>query len=65
VGAGTPHAPFSLKVADLNVAGVPVPSILVDWVVKHFDPTARLRNLSVPVTVAPIRIEQGRLEIGR
>jgi len=67
VGAtpGTPTAPFELKVADLKVAGLPVPGPLVNWVVRHFDPTNRLKNLPVPVEVAPIAIKQGRLDIGR
>jgi 4-amino-4-deoxy-L-arabinose transferase-like glycosyltransferase len=64
MGPGTPTAPFVLKVADLNIAGVPITSFLVDWVVRHFDPTVRLRRLPVPVSVAPIRIKSGRLEIG-
>ncbi len=64
MGPGSPEAPFSLKVADLNVAGVPITSFLVDWVVKHFDPTTRLRKLPVPVSVAPIQITPGRLQIG-
>jgi hypothetical protein len=33
-------------------------------VVRHFDPTPRLRNLPVPVSVGVIRIRPGRLEIG-
>ena len=37
---------------------------LVDWVVRHFDPTNRLRNLPVPVSIAPIQIKSGRFEIG-
>ena len=42
----------------------PVPDALVDWVVRHFDPTNRLRNLPVPVSIAPIQIKSGRFEIG-
>ena len=61
---GTPTSPFALKVADLRVAGLPVPDALVDWVVRHFDPTNRLRNLPVPVSIAPIQIKSGRFEIG-
>lgn len=64
VGPGTPAAPFVLKVADLRVLGLPITGMLVDWVVRHFDPTVRLRKLPVPVWVAPIRIKEGRLEIG-
>jgi len=62
---GTPTSPFALKVADLRVAGLHVPDALVDWVVRHFDPTNRLRNLPVPVSIAPIQVKPGRLEIGR
>jgi hypothetical protein len=51
-------------VADLRVAGVRVPELLFDWIVRNFDPTLRLRNLPVPVAVAPIRISPGRIEIG-
>ena len=64
VGAGTPTAPFVLKVADLTIAGVPITGFLVDWVVRHFDPTLRLKKLPVPISVAPMRIVPGRFEIG-
>jgi Dolichyl-phosphate-mannose-protein mannosyltransferase/LmeA-like phospholipid-binding len=60
--AGDP--PFALRVQDVRMAGLPVPRVLVDWVVRHFDPSPRLRNLPVPISVAPIRIHPGRLEIG-
>jgi hypothetical protein len=36
----------------------------VDWIVRNFDPTPRLRRLPMPVSLAPIRIETGRLAIG-
>jgi hypothetical protein len=51
-------------VEDVSIGGIPVPTFLVDWVVRNFDPTPRLRNLPVPVSVAPIRILPGRLQIG-
>ena len=47
-----------------DFAGLPVPDALVDWVVRHFDPTNRLRNLPVPVSIAPMQIKSGRFEIG-
>jgi hypothetical protein len=56
--------PFALRVQDVRVAGLPVPRVLVDWVVRHFDPSPRLRNLPVPISVGPIHIRPGRLEIG-
>jgi hypothetical protein len=61
---GASGAPFALSVRDLRVAGLPIPSGLVDWVARNFDPTLRLRDLPVEVTVAPIRIRPGRIEIG-
>ena len=64
VQAGDGDAPLALRVEDVRVAGVPVPDPLVSWLVRHFDPTPRLRGLAVPVTLAPIRILPGRLEIG-
>jgi len=36
----------------------------VNWIVRNFDPTPRLRRLPMPVSLAPIRIERGRLEVG-
>ena len=57
-------APFSLEVEDLRVGGIPVPGLLVDWLVRHFDPTPRLRNLPVPVSLGTIRIHPGRVEVG-
>jgi DUF2993 family protein len=56
--------PFALRVEDVRVASLPVPGLLVDWVVRHFDPSPRLRNLPVPISLRPIRIRPGRLEIG-
>ena len=56
--------PVALRVDDVRIAGLPVPGFLVDWVVRHFDPTPRLRNLPVPVSVGAIHIRPGRIEIG-
>jgi len=65
VEPGGPDLPFALRVEEVSIGGIPVPTFLVDWVVRNFDPTPRLRNLPVPVSVAPIRILPGRLQIGR
>jgi len=56
--------PFTLVVERVTVDGVRVPGFLVDWIVRHFDPTPGLRRLPVPVTLGPLRILPGRLEIG-
>ena len=57
-------APVALRVEHVRIAGVSVPGLLVDWLVRNFDPTPRLRNLPVPVSLGPIRIRPGRVEIG-
>lgn len=44
--------------------GVHVPALLVHWIVRNFDPTPRLRRLPMAVSVAPISIGAGRLEVG-
>jgi hypothetical protein len=43
---------------------VPLPELLVGWIVRNFDPTPRLRRLPMMVSVAPIRIQRERLEVG-
>ncbi len=58
-------APFALQVTDVRFAGIPLPDFLVGWIVRHFDPTARLHDLPVPVSLAPITIHPDRIEVGR
>jgi hypothetical protein len=48
----------------VRVGGVPVPDFLTEWIVRHFDPTLALKRLQIPVTIAPVRIVPGRIEIG-
>jgi hypothetical protein len=62
VQAGDP--PVALQVEDVRIIGLPVPGLLVDWLVRHFDPTPRLRNLPVPVSIGTVRFRPGRFEIG-
>jgi len=63
-GAGPPPQPFTLRAADVRYGGVRLPPLLVDWIVRNFDPTPRLRRLPMPVLRAPIRIHAGRLAVG-
>jgi hypothetical protein len=53
-----------LRAADVRYGGVRLPGLLVDWIVRNFDPTPRLRRLPMPVSMAPIRIQRERLEVG-
>jgi dolichyl-phosphate-mannose-protein mannosyltransferase len=64
MAAGSPPDPFTLRAADVRYGGVRVPRLLVDWIVRNFDPTPRLRRLPMPVLLAPIRIQRGWLEVG-
>jgi len=56
--------PLALAFDSVRVGGLRVPDFLTEWIVRHFDPTLALRRLPVPVTIAPIRIVPGRIEIG-
>ncbi|HEU5323431.1 MAG TPA: hypothetical protein VFX28_21670, partial [Methylomirabilota bacterium] len=57
--------PFALAVEDVRLGGAPVPSPLIDWVVRHYDPTARLASrLPFPVEVGPIVIGDDAVRVG-
>jgi len=64
LAAGSPPDPFTLHAADVRYGGVRLPRLLVDWIVRNFDPTPRLRRLPMPVLLAAIRIQRQRLEVG-
>jgi hypothetical protein len=61
---GDSDRPLALAVDGVRLGGLPVPRSLVDWVVRHLDPTLSLRNLPVPVALGPIRVSDGRIVIG-
>ncbi len=61
---GVEGRPFGLVVDQLRIAGLPVPTGLVNWLARQVDPTRALRRLPIAVSVAPIRIEPGRILIG-
>ena len=63
-GPGDAQRPFTLSVDRVSLGGVPVPEPLVDWLVRHLDPTPGLRRLPVPVLLEPPRITGGRITIG-
>lgn len=62
--AGPGSAPFTLRADAVSYGGVRLPGLLVRWIVRNFDPTPRLRRLPMAVSVAPISIGAGRLEVG-
>jgi hypothetical protein len=56
--------PLALAIDGVRLGGLRVPDFLTEWIVRHFDPTLALKRLQVPVTIAPVRIVPGRIEIG-
>jgi hypothetical protein len=59
---GARGAPFGLDISQVRLGGVALPDWLVGWIVRHLDPTPRLRRLPVPVTLPALRIAPGRVE---
>ncbi len=57
-------SPFSLAADRVRVGRLRVPAFLVDWIVRGFDPTPRLRQLPIPVLIDEISVRRGRIEIG-
>jgi dolichyl-phosphate-mannose-protein mannosyltransferase/DUF2993 family protein len=62
--SGAGERPLALAVDHVRFANLPIPDLLADWIVRQFDPTLALRRLPARVTIAPIRIEPGRIVIG-
>lgn len=56
--------PFVLAVDRVRIGNIPVPDLLTDWIVRHFDPTRALQHLPALITVPAVRILPGRIEIG-
>ncbi|OGL04687.1 MAG: hypothetical protein A3E31_11665 [Candidatus Rokubacteria bacterium RIFCSPHIGHO2_12_FULL_73_22] len=55
--------PFALLADRVRVGGVPVPGPLVDWVVRNYDPTPRMRELPIPVAVGRIAVAPGAIRV--
>jgi hypothetical protein len=58
---GMDARPFALVVDELRVAGLPVPTGPVNWVIRQLDPTQALRRLPVPVSVGAIHVRPGQI----
>ena len=65
-GEGTRLRPLTLTQPKpaLQLVDRPFLRYVVDWLARHFDPTPRLRNLPVPVSLGTIRIRPDRIEVG-
>jgi hypothetical protein len=56
--------PFALAATDVRLGGVPVPGAVVDWVLRHYDPTPRLAaRLPVPVELGAVSIDGDAVRI--
>jgi hypothetical protein len=56
--------PLALAVDRVRLASFPIPDLLIDWIVRHLDPTGALQRLPALITVPAVRILPGRIEIG-
>jgi len=57
--------PFALQVERARVGAVPLPPVLIDWVVRNYDPTPRIASrLPFPVEIDPVRVVGQTLQIG-
>ena len=57
--------PFAIEADQVRVAGIAVPSALVNWVIRHYDPTERMaERIRVPVEIRPVRIAADAVRIG-
>ncbi|HEU4440380.1 MAG TPA: LmeA family phospholipid-binding protein [Methylomirabilota bacterium] len=65
LASGRGGSPFTLIADRVRVGRLPIPDALIDWIVRQFDPTLALRKLPIEVSLAPIRIEPGRIVIGQ
>jgi hypothetical protein len=56
--------PLALEAEGVRVGGVPVPDALVSWVVRHFDPSARLaRRARFAIEIGRVSVRDGALRI--
>ena len=59
-----PGRPFTLDADDVRVGGLPVPSPLVSWVFRNFDPSTRLASrLPVPVEIGGVQVAPDAIRI--
>jgi hypothetical protein len=60
-----PDRPFAVEVERVHLGGLPVPGVLVDWVIRQYDPSGRIASrLPMPVEMAPISMTAEAIRIG-
>jgi hypothetical protein len=57
--------PFALQVQRASLGWIPLPPLLVNWVVRHYDPTPQLKSrLPFPLEIGPVAITEHAIRIG-
>jgi hypothetical protein len=57
--------PFAIAVDRARVGWVPLPRLLVDWVVRNYDPTPQIAaRLAFPVEVARVAVSEQAIRVG-
>ena len=57
--------PFALRAERVTVGGVPIPALLVNWIMSSVDPSRSLAGkLPFPATIRPVTVTQGAIRIG-
>lgn len=57
-------AAFGLEADAVRLGGFWLPNGLVEWVLRHYDPSPRLSRLPLVVVLDQVRIRPGRIEVG-
>jgi hypothetical protein len=61
-----PDRPVVLQADGVRVGGVPVPDVLVNWVIRHFDPFPRIASrLPFPVELGRVTVADQAVRISR
>ena len=57
--------PFAIAVDRARLGWLPLPRLLVDWVVRNYDPTPQIANrLTFPVAIAPVSVTEQAIRVG-
>ena len=57
--------PFALEVQRASLGWLPLPAMLINWVVRHYDPTPQMKSrLPFPVEIGRVTVTEQALRIG-